>query len=111
MRDFPIIFSIFVIEILTTAAEDFCRHPLDFKNELKTCHPNDFCLSLDEDRIHTKFFSTKTAYRAERSRDERPDFQIQGKKKNTRKKYSLLTHSYLIEMIFLKIVLLRIFGF
>ncbi|XP_031618131.1 multiple inositol polyphosphate phosphatase 1-like [Contarinia nasturtii] len=76
MRNFVIIFLILAIEILVTA-QDFCRHPLYFEDELKTCDQNDFCFSLDEDRIHTKYFSTKTAYRTEKSRDKRHDFEIE----------------------------------
>lgn len=85
---FFIVLFIFVatFDVITPLDEYFNRNLASFVGIFDAkCKVNDYCLSLDTERLHTKLFSTKNAYHTEKSHDtlKSPDFHVEGKIINT----------------------------
>lgn len=85
---FFIILFIFIAKsgVITSSDQYFSRNFGCFFNNFDVkCKVNDYCLSLDTERLHTKLFSTKNAYHTEKSYDtpKSQDFHVEGKITNT----------------------------
>lgn len=84
---FVVLFIFIVIfGVITSSDQYFSGSFANFVGNFDTkCKINDYCLSLDTERLHTKLFSTKNAYQTEESHDtlKSLDFHVEGKIKNT----------------------------
>lgn len=78
MQSILLILSVFFVKIgpsVLTAKN--CKIPFYLMNLPPQCDHKDYCFTLDSERSHSRFFSTKSAYKTE-SHDRISDFKIDG---------------------------------
>lgn len=77
---YTLLFSMLISRFFLVA-QHCTKNVFYFNHVLGTCSLDDYCLASDQERLHTKFFSTKNAYQARQSHDGQNDFSLDSKKR------------------------------